>query len=631
MLNFVLYIVRAAPQGLWVTSFLMNLSPTALILLGAAVVAMAQQTTPPPPGGSWNPYVVQGIFSPAPMLPAEFNGTGEAVFDVGNTGSSDIVWVLNQPMILTISFSYGVANVANPEDAAQAIAAVSGPGAEWFSWEYFPSQKTFRATQKATIPGNSRQTIRIAYKATQNSFQNSPQNGYNCNISPPGYTNPQPTGDDTVGAYTYVQALDFSDAPISYGSASHVIDLTKATVQDEFENDIIVYNRYVRFGNSIDPESAAQSGALALGDDLGKSGGLNANDEDGISITPLVPGQQATITYQVSLEDAEYSDDTFYFSAWFDWNRDGDFLDSGERVASNIAVPADPETGLLSGTKTRTFNVPSTAASGMTYARFRIGPRSGPASPTNEASPTGAASYGEVQDHVVSVGTQAGTAGGRIYNDLNGNGVQDAGEPNLANVSVTVTDANSSVQNLTTDANGIWSAFVPVGNTTVLVNAADTDLPLPVALTQGQNPKVVSVASNQLTDAGVTGFTQINYPSWQTKNSTSGGMNADHDHDGVANGIEYFLVGPKGNSTGYTALPGVVKQGGVLTMTWVKAADYAGVYGTDYWVETSGNLQHPWTPQALGTTVTISGNQVIYTFPTPYVDKFFVRLRVSGP
>ena len=35
---------------------------------------------------SWNPFVNQGIVSPAPLLPVEFDGTGELSFKVGNTG-----------------------------------------------------------------------------------------------------------------------------------------------------------------------------------------------------------------------------------------------------------------------------------------------------------------------------------------------------------------------------------------------------------------------------------------------------------------------------------------------------------------------------------------------------------------
>ena len=608
----------------------MNPFRSTLILLGTAALALAQQTEPPLPGGSWNPYLIQGSVSPAPMLPAEYGGTLQCIFDVGNTGSSDIVWVLNQPMVLVISLSYGVPNVPDPNDPAQAITAVTGPGAEWFSWEYFPAQKTFRATQKATIPGGSRRTVQIAYRATQSSFSGVAQNGYNCNISPPAYTNSQPTNDDFVSSYTYTQSFDYSDAPSSYGSASHEIVLAKVIKQDEFDNDVLVFDRNVRFGNNIDPESAAQSGALALGDDLGKSGGLNLNDEDGISITPLVPGQQATITYEVTVADADFFTETLYFSAWFDWNRDGDFLDSGERVVNNVVVAADSETGLLSGIKTRNITVPATASGGMTYARFRIGARLGTAT-QYIATPTGNASYGEVQDQAVSVGTQAGTLGGRLYHDVDGNGMQDAGEPNLANISLSVTDANSSVQNLTTNANGIWSAYVPAGNATVLINAADTDLPLPVALTQGQNPRVVAVTSNQLTDTVVTGFTQINYPSWQSKNQTTGPMDADHDNDGIPNGIEYFLVGPKGNSTGLTSVPGMVKQGGLWTVTWVKSASFTGVYGPDFVVETSSTAQDPWAEQPLGGQVTISGNQVIYTFPAPYVGRAFVRLKVKGP
>ena len=37
---------------------------------------------------SWNPYVYQAIVSPAPLLPQEFNGTGQLSFLVGNSGST---------------------------------------------------------------------------------------------------------------------------------------------------------------------------------------------------------------------------------------------------------------------------------------------------------------------------------------------------------------------------------------------------------------------------------------------------------------------------------------------------------------------------------------------------------------
>jgi hypothetical protein len=49
---------------------------------------------------------------------------------------------------------------------------------------------------------------------------------------------------------------------------------------------------------------------------------------------------------------------------------------------------------------------------------------------------------------------------GHIYADNNGNGTQDAGEPNLAGIAVLITDANGVTQTVTTDTNGNWTASV---------------------------------------------------------------------------------------------------------------------------------------------------------------------------
>ena len=49
------------------------------------------------------------------------------------------------------------------------------------------------------------------------------------------------------------------------------------------------------------------------------------------------------------------------------------------------------------------------------------------------------------------------TIGGLKFNDLNGNGVRDAGEPGLSGVTIRVTDAAAGVRTLTTDATGAFS------------------------------------------------------------------------------------------------------------------------------------------------------------------------------
>jgi autotransporter-associated beta strand protein len=124
------------------------------------------------------------------------------------------------------------------------------------------------------------------------------------------------------------------------------------------------------------------------------------------------------------------------------------------------------------------------------------------------------------------------------------------------------------------------------------------------------------------------------FANWKTTNGAGTQTLADdHDNDGVDNGTEYFIGGPNGNTTGFTALPGVVNTAGTLSVTWPKAASYTGAYGTDFTVETSATLAGPWTTESVGVNVTITGNDVKYTFPggPAYSGKNFARLRVTGP
>ena len=122
------------------------------------------------------------------------------------------------------------------------------------------------------------------------------------------------------------------------------------------------------------------------------------------------------------------------------------------------------------------------------------------------------------------------------------------------------------------------------------------------------------------------------YAAWAATNGATGQtLEQDHDNDGVPNGIEYFLGG-SANTTGFTPLPGVVDTAGTLSVTWTKAADYPGVYGTDYVVQTSTVLAaDSWTNEPDTGDVSISGNNVTYTFPSFGPVKKFARLKVMGP
>lgn len=180
----------------------------------------------------------------------------------------------------------------------------------------------------------------------------------------------------------------------------------------------------------------------------------------------------------------------------------------------------------------------------------------------------------------------------------------------------------------------LTAATTPAGGVYLLATATVDITGTPTIIHSNGISGTVSVDTASTPKKLLLTVTAAGFDSWQTKNGATGQTLAqDHDGDGVSNGIEYFLVGPNGNSTGFTPLPGVTNTGGTPSVTWTKAADYTGVYGTDFRVETSATLTGTWTPETLAPsgTVTITGNEVRLTFPTPLGTKNFARLKVTGP
>jgi hypothetical protein len=95
--------------------------------------------------------------------------------------------------------------------------------------------------------------------------------------------------------------------------------------------------------------------------------------------------------------------------------------------------------------------------------------------------------------------------------------------------------------------------------------------------------------------------------------------------------VEFFLGG-NSNTTGFTALPGVVETDGVYLITWNKGDGYSGEYGTDFWIESSTTLIGDWTAETLvGGNISDDPAFVRFTFPAPLTEKRFVRLKVVTP
>jgi hypothetical protein len=126
-----------------------------------------------------------------------------------------------------------------------------------------------------------------------------------------------------------------------------------------------------------------------------------------------------------------------------------------------------------------------------------------------------------------------GTVTGRVFEDTNGNGIQNGGEPGLANVDVVVTDVLGSLT-VTTGPNGDWSA-TPISAGDATVDVDDTTLPAGAAQTAGTDPNPVTVIAGQSVDAGGDGY--------QLQGALTGTVYEDVDGDGVRDAGEPGLAG----------------------------------------------------------------------------------------
>jgi len=121
-----------------------------------------------------------------------------------------------------------------------------------------------------------------------------------------------------------------------------------------------------------DAEPDGQPDLQAMGDD-----NTSIDDEDGVSIPPLIQGQLASITLSVQGGGG-------VVQSWIDFNADRTWHDS-EQVFDGF---------LPDGIHIISFVVPDTAVPGQSFARFRISRRGG-------LDPDGHAPDGEVEDHKV--------------------------------------------------------------------------------------------------------------------------------------------------------------------------------------------------------------------------------------
>lgn len=180
-----------------------------------------------------------------------------------------------------------------------------------------------------------------------------------------GYNNRQAVCNQTDP--TAAIQTDLSDAPSTYGNASHKI------------------TSGISLGTG-DPDADNISASLGSGADVDDNTGTD--DENGVTLPALTNGQSATITVAIN----QLAAGSGYLQGWIDFNGDGDFADTGEQIATNLQYSSG-----ISGTISIPVTIPSTAmTSAPTYARFRW-------STTKDLTATAAANDGEVEDYALTI------------------------------------------------------------------------------------------------------------------------------------------------------------------------------------------------------------------------------------
>jgi hypothetical protein len=178
---------------------------------------------------------------------------------------------------------------------------------------------------------------------------------------------PNDASDPVIVRYVDTTNSDLGDAPAPYP--------TKIVDNGPFHRRGTLF-----LGTQIDAELDGQPNINATGDNTN-----GANDEDGI-IFPMTLIVSSTTTTQSSY--IVTSSVAGRLDAWIDFNGDGDWSDSGERIANALAIPA--------GRSIQNFTLPVGAMPGTSYARFRLSSIGG-------LNVTGPAVDGEVEDYAVTL------------------------------------------------------------------------------------------------------------------------------------------------------------------------------------------------------------------------------------
>lgn len=167
---------------------------------------------------------------------------------------------------------------------------------------------------------------------------------------------------------TLTSDIDFGDAPATY----------KTTLDDNGARHTLDGSTYLGL---TAPDGDYDGYVGAQSDDATVINESSYDDEDGVNfVTSVETGLDTVVSV--------YASKAGILSAWFDWNRDGDFDDAGEQTLVDIELHA--------GANNIAFRVPDDAVSGNSWSRFRFSQQEG-------LNYYGGSTSGEVEDHAFTI------------------------------------------------------------------------------------------------------------------------------------------------------------------------------------------------------------------------------------
>ncbi|MBZ4190520.1 CshA/CshB family fibrillar adhesin-related protein [Niabella beijingensis] len=228
-------------------------------------------------------------------------------------------------------------------------------------------------------------------------------------------------------AIGFIGTYDFGDAPLSYGTVSHELDVSFSNGAPAIGTDIklaslSLANRNApkfTIGTLADNDADQFYSDDLLGDDI-----HDLKDEDGLpnpyKATIIAGANKAT--FSIPVQNKSGAAGTLW--AWIDINKNGIFEASERGTAVNVP---NNQTGNVTLNFT---NLPGTFQPFKSYPmRLRLAqaiPDDNTSTAIDEGS-IGVASGGEVEDHLLRVPDAPVT--GVIFQDVNQNGLQEAAEP----------------------------------------------------------------------------------------------------------------------------------------------------------------------------------------------------------